>query len=334
MIGVGLLPAFRAWRWLSAELPMTSFNSAMRLVFFARIGLSFVSLRGAASADDNSEALTRVLRLNLASFQQPILTYYSQGEKARGEKIAADIAAMNMFFEKQLGIQAKVRLAVLNSNDWQRTEFNSPYGMPHVDGAEPVVFMPAQGGIVFDVFMAGRKDIPAEQLTTFLKRHNTTFEAIAEKQVERIAFHELGHVLTKTYGIDPRSRWFSEFLATYFGIAFTEQAADWKDLREFPTSIPPKRPKHTTLTDFERLYDRVDDYVWYQIMFGVRAAEVHSTMGLSFLKSVKESFPAKFENSVPAPPLSPEAALARLEKIEPGFQKWAEVFQESRANAK
>jgi hypothetical protein len=313
---------------------MTSFNAAKRLVFFLRMGISFALLTATGYASDNSEAVPRVLRLGLATFQQPMLTYYSEGAKARGEKIAADIAAMNMFFEKHLGIQPAVRLAVLNSNDWQRAESRWPYGMPHVDGAEPVVFMPAHGGMIFDGIMAGRKDIPVDQLTTFLKRHNTTFEAIAEKQVEWIGFHELGHVLTKTYGIDPRCRWLSEFLATYFGIAFTEQAADWKDIQEFPVSLRAKRPRNTTLADFERLYDKVDDYTWYQTVFVIRAAEVHSTMGLAFLTSVKQDFPAKSGSSVPDTPLSPEEVLSRLERIAPGFQKWAEVFQESNSSAK
>ena len=185
---------------------MKSIHPTTRILFVARIALTFVFAKVAAFAADSPGDLQRIQALGLASFQKPIVTYYSDGAKDRAEKIAADVAAMNDFYEKHLGIRAAVTLMVVNSNDWQRAQLSGPYGRPYSDtDAKPqFLVMPSQGGYVFEDIVANKKALPAEQLAAFQKQHKMTFEAIAEKQVEAIGFHELGHVLIKEYGIDER----------------------------------------------------------------------------------------------------------------------------------
>ncbi|NLH73568.1 MAG: hypothetical protein GX456_10990 [Verrucomicrobia bacterium] len=289
-------------------------------------------------ADDEEDKIAqRLPELGLSSFAEPIFTYYSDGARAHAMRIATNMARMRDYYQKRLGIQTRVALAVLNSNDWSRLDASvAPYGMSFIRGTPPTVFMPAQGGMIFDGIVKGLKSFTPEQ-QAFLRERRMTFEAIAEIWADRIAaFHELGHIVLNDYGIDPRCLWLHEFLATYFGEEFTaNEQGDWTITREFPkkppSSSPPKRPKHTTLADFEKLYSRVDDYGWYQAQFLTQAQEVQSKLGLKFLKEVKRLFPANSENSAAeGTPLTPEESLTRLEDISPGFKKWAEVFRENK----
>jgi hypothetical protein len=286
----------------------------------------------ASNAQEEQDPFKRLQKLGLPAFEKPMPTYYSVGEKSRAEKLALDITAMNGFYQTNLGVRPQVSLAVLNSNDWKQVNPVMPYGMPYNAGA--MVVMPAQGGMVFDTIMQAKSAVPADTLER-IKQNNTTFEAIAEKQVEWIGFHELGHSMVRAYNIDPGCRWLDEFLATYCGIAFVSQAgAEWRVV-DLLKGSPPKRPKHTTLADFEELYDKVDDYVWYQTMFAARAKEGCSQMGVEFLKDVKREFPADSTHAAgERSKVAPGEALLRLDKIAPGFVKWADVFQKDGKEAK
>ena len=91
------------------------------------------------------------------------------------------------------------------------------------------------------------------------------------------------------------------------------------------------RPKNASLDDFERLYVNVDDYGWYQGMFEMRTQEMMAQTGVKFLRDLKRKFPqtssaARYENP-PASRLKPAELLEQLEKIAPGFQRWAEGFR-------
>jgi hypothetical protein len=292
-----------------------------------------------SDAQEEKEPLKRLQKLGLPGFEKPVPTYYSEGAKSRAEKLAVDITAMNGFYQTNLGVQPRVSLAVLSSNDWMQVNPDMPYGMPYNAGA--LVAMPAQGGMVFDSFMRGKASIPADILEK-IRLNNTTFEAIAEKEVEWIGFHELGHAIVRAYNIDPRCYWLNELLANYCAIAFVSQAGnEWKilDLIEAPpppkATPQPKRPKNTTLADFEEPYLKVDDYLWYQGMFCERAKAVCDQRGVGFLKDVKREFPADSTHaSGEQSKIAPGEALLRLDKIAPGFVKWAEVFQEDAKEAK
>ncbi len=280
--------------------------------------------------------LQRVIELGLPSLTNPISAYYSDGARARAEQLQTDIRHMNVFFHESLGIQADVTLAMLNSNDWKRV-YQDPYGLPGVAGKPPVIFMPAQsGGFAFHLAMARKEAIPAEVLQGYLEANHRTFEAVADDFVDIIGFHELGHVLCDAYGIRPGRHWLNEFVASYFAYAFlSERKPESKrvfDLLGRPSQV---RPKNTTLADFERLYDRVDDYGWYQGMFESRIRELYPKMGLQFLKELKRQFPratgsAKDAAAVEAvdKPIAHAQALEKLEVIAPGFQAWAKGFQQ------
>jgi hypothetical protein len=274
--------------------------------------------------------LPRVAKLGLPKLTGPIPGYYGDGARARAEQLQADIREMNEFFEASLGVRAEVTLAVLNSNDWKRVD-PIPYGFPNVLGTPPVIFMPAHsGGAAFQMMTARKEAIPVEVLRYYLENSHGTFEAAADDFVDFIAFHELGHVLCDAYGIDPGCHWLSEFVASYFAYTFiAERRPETKPVVALLGRPSKERPKHTTLADFESLYNRVNDYGWYQGMFEIRVLELYPQMGIQFLEDLKRQFPRTAGSEITGKKIAPEVALEKVEAIAPGFQAWARGFRDS-----
>ena len=282
------------------------------------------------------EFLPRVLKLNLSNLSSPVPTYYDYGVRNRAERLQTDIRDMNSFFREQLGVQAAVTLAVLNSNQWTRVN-PVPFGLPGILGEPPVIFIPAHsGGWAFRQMLARKEAIPIELLQDYLRSRKSTFEAAADDFVDFIALHELGHALLIHYGIDPGCNWLNEFLASYFGYAFiAERRPERKPVIALFGRPSQARPKHTTLEDLERLYFLVDDYGWYQGMFERRIQEMYPQAGLQFIKDIKSLLPrtTNIPDGVSIPDaivnrIKPEMALKKLEAIAPGFQEWAKGFQQ------
>ena len=78
------------------------------------------------------------------------------------------------------------------------------------------------------------------------------------------------------------------------------------------------------MEDFEKYYSGVgpDNYGWYQANFESKANDLFEERGFSFIRDLKENFPAG-EGKLPN-----EVIINRLEKIAPGFKEWAKVFKE------
>jgi len=270
-----------------------------------------------------ADVVQSVAELGLPKLADPIPAYYSDGAMTRAGRLQVDIRQMNAFFQESLGIQVDVTLAVLNSNHWMRVH-EPPYGLPGIAGKPPVIFMPAHsGGFAFGLVMARKDAIPADALQRHLETNHTTIEAAADDFVDIVGFHELGHALCRAYGIRPGHRWLNEFVASYFAYAFvSERKPESKRVFDLLGRPSKRRPKNTTLADFERLYDRVDDYGWYQGMFESHIKELYPKLGIQFLKELKRQFPADGAG-VPK-----DQVLEKLETIAPGFQAWAIGFQE------
>lgn len=283
-----------------------------------------------ARAAEQISRLDMLSKLGLQKLDGQIAAYYSDGAKTRAQKIQSAIVDMMAFYKKELGIQAPVTLAILNSDHWVKVS-DAPYGLPNVGGAPPVICQPAtSGGLAFQLVL-GRKDaIPTDLLRVYLETNHTTFEVAVDEFVDIIGYHELGHILCSAYGIDPKCHWLSEYVASYFAYAYiAERRPESKkafDLLGRPSKV---RPKNTTLAELEQLYDRVDDYGWYQGMFESHIQELYPKMGLQFLKELRRRFPAAgAAKEITTPnPVSPEQVLAELEKFTPGFESWAKGFQ-------
>lgn len=125
--------------------------------------------------------------------------------------------------------------------------------------------------------------------------------------------------------------WLNEFLANYWSYAYiSERQSDWKGVFDLLGRPSRMRPKNTSFEDFERLYNEVDDYGWYQGMFEARVREICPQLGLKFLGDLKQRFPRTAGTTWNEEPLAtrmkPAELLEQLETIAPGFQKWGQEF--------
>jgi hypothetical protein len=277
--------------------------------------------------------------LDLPSLSGTVSAYYSAPHREHAEKLQAAIEDMNDYYQGRLGVQTSVSMALLDAKDWKRVTGHD-YFLPYAGGEPPVIIMSATSdNPVFALIESRKEAIPPEQLQEYLRDHDTTFPPVAAVYADLIGFHELGHHLSDRFGIDLKNHWMSEFVATYWSYGYiSERRPEWKSVFDLLARPSKVRPRNTSLEDFERLYSRVDDYGWYQGMFEQRARETYLRLGLKFLRGLKEAFPRSPEQRASeeepfATRMKPAELLGRLDRIAPGFQKWAEEFNSERPPA-
>ena len=283
--------------------------------------------------------VARMKELDLSSLSGAVATYYSAPHRQHAEELQAAIADMKDYYHGRLGVETSVSLALLDAKDWKRVTGHD-YSLPFAGGEPPVIIMPATSdNPVFSLIEARKEAIPPEQLQAYLGDHHTTFAAIAAVCGDLIGFHELGHHLSERFGIDLQNHWMSEFVATYWSYEYIfDRRPEWKGVFDLIARPSKVRPRNTSLEDFERLYTRVDDYGWYQGMFEQGVREMYPRLGSKFLRDLKEAFPrspgqrASEEERV-ATRVKPAELIRRLDRIAPGFRKWAEEFNSERRTA-
>src|SRR5262245_44529789 len=208
-----------------------------------------------------------------------------------------------------------------------KTQSGNTYSLPFV--RNNIAFLPATNdGVITAGVIALKPNVSATTLK-IIKQSGYDFERGAMKLTDLIALHELGHVYTSAYGIKPPTRWFPEFLASYFAYAFLKEKhpklADLFQAMATGGYIEGlKNPEHTSLEDFERIFVGVgvDNFAWYQRKFLQKAAQIYDAKKLTFLADVKRAFPLDEKGAV-----TPEVALERLEKISPGITAWAKSLK-------
>jgi len=167
--------------------------------------------------------LAAVRELGIPSFKGKVTVYYSAGYEQRARELCVLVEEAQQFYEDHLQIKAEFTVAVLSRAGWERVAPEMPYGLPSVSADPQVVLLPATpDGVVVEGALALRGKAAAATLAK-IEQAGFTFEEGAEKLIDLIGLHELGHVLTLAYGIRPPSRWSNEFLASYFGYAFLRE---------------------------------------------------------------------------------------------------------------
>ncbi len=164
-------------------------------------------------------------------------------------------------------------------------------------------------------------------LAAALKATGLSFEEGMRLASDEAMYQELGHVYAFAYGTQPSPRWLAEFLADFLYVAFDAECPRPGDPgRAFfaahvdytlRTHTPKQRVALDAIGGARQGAGVGDDYGWYQLQFKKRAEEVYKVQGLAFLDRVREAFPPTDKR------LTLEETLARLEKISPGFVKWA-----------
>lgn len=273
--------------------------------------------------------LQAVRELGAASLPGKFTCYYSAGYEERAKELSKQIESAQRFYEDMLEIKAEFALAVLDRRDWERVAPEMPFGLPSVSPDPPVILLPATvDGVVVEGAKALRERASAATLAK-IEAAGFDFDSGAEKLIDLIALHELGHVLTLAYGIRPPDHWSNEFLASYFAYAYLQLedprlATLFVAITHDLECRDGTRPKHTSLEDFDRLYSQVGpaNYGWYQGEFLGRVEQVYQARKLGFLESVRSAYPKAKDKGDP-----PRAFLERLERICPGFVEWGEKLR-------
>lgn len=258
--------------------------------------------------------LKKIEGLNLKNDKGTINIYYSDGYSPKANRIKEVLLNSKKYFEKEFDIKNSFALAVLEKNQWNKVT-NIPYGLPFVSGPPYIVCLPA----TTEHELAGviRKAISSDNMGKSL---SDSEEELIDQFITFIGFHELGHIYSKELGIKYNYKWVYEFIATYLAYLYLDNhqpefAESWfKISNKLFSKI---QPKYTSLSDFEKLYVKVgvENYAWYQVVFLLRVKEVIEEADAKFVNHLLEA-ELKGENE--------NLGLDRMEKVHPGFYRWAE----------
>ncbi len=274
-----------------------------------------------------TDLLNRLRSLGLPSSTDRLTVYYDRGHQAKAIRLRTLIQDALRFFADSLGVAPELTVAVLERPTWERLITAQPYGIPGVDGTPPVAFLPAtDDNLAADDALSLEAGV-SDTARRLVAAAGHSWPSASRRYVDVVGLHELGHAFAKAAGIQVRSLWFNEWLATYFCYTYLRAArpADarlWEGvLQGYRDAV---KPEHRTLEAFDQLYFRVgaQNYVWYQARFQQQVARVHDAHGLAFLRSLQRAFPAGA-----APVASRDALMRRLDALSPGFSTWAATMR-------
>lgn len=290
--------------------------------------LVFLSLITGSVAQQQFNPLEALQKLSLPSQSGAVPVYYSACCKGRAIEVQSTLADCVNFYKEKLGIDQTLVAAVLDENDWNRVveerpnHKGPPYGMTHWAGPPYVAFTPADDGGIITRGLLADKDHETTQTRALLSSAHLSFDEAARKFIIHPTLLEVGHRLIHSYGIeapdDANAAWMIEFLSTYFAYSYEKsRRPDIAVIVEAVTKMSSRPMKYTAVEDFPKSSRDASNFTWYHHQFESRVVDVYAKQGLDFLIKVKESFPAGSKD------LTDAEALSRLERISPGFQKWA-----------
>jgi hypothetical protein len=203
-----------------------------------------------------------------------------------------------------------------------------PYGIPWASSSPYVAVLPAdlERSVIVLAFSNVREKASAGTLRA-MEDAGLSLALAPYRLNDLIGYHEVGHVVIDAHGLTQTQHWLNEMLATFAAYAFMrerhpELARAWDALMRF--NVEAYRPEFRSLDVFEKRYDEIpqETYGWFQGMFHTRLAEVYENRGLEFLKDLRGAGVVAGAKHDTASEL-----IARLEKIIPGFQRWATLVE-------
>jgi hypothetical protein len=278
------------------------------------------------SESQKSNRMDGIESLDLESIPGSMPTFYSPHARQRAkylqDLLGGEIAYYAQVFQVPL---TPITLAVLNPQQWPTVAGREPYGMPSVDGTRPAVFvMPVSWDPVTWMVVPKREEVPPTMLRKALA-NGKKWGQVKFEGCDGIGAHEIGHSIVRQLGIEPQTKWFNEFLASYVGYAYLKAKAPAQALSNeiFWTAGLAESPHpFTKLDDFESKYDQLQqeypgNYGWYQLALDQRVIEIYAQNGVEYLREVRKAFPAG------AAKLDTAQLISKLESISPGWTAWA-----------
>lgn len=278
-----------------------------------------------ASAGPESSRLEAIQSLGLASLPGSMPTFYSPQSEVRARYLQALLGGEIDYYSNQFQVRfAPVTMAVLNTRQWSKVAGGDPYGMPSVGDTNPYVFvMPASWSQVTWMPFPKRAAVPPVILRQALAK-GKTWDEVKFEGCDGIGTHEIGHTIIDQLGIDPKTHWFNEFLASYVGYAYLKAKHPPEALASeiFWTQGLDVSHPFTKLSDFESKYEELEqkypaNYGWYQLALDQRVMEIYRVSGVQFLRSIRSAFPKLGSR------LDSNQVLEKLEALTPGWKSWS-----------
>jgi hypothetical protein len=231
---------------------------------------------------------------------------------------------------------------VLDSTDWRRLveavdacdgceRINRSYGQQMNWSSPPTIFVPATDTeAAAGVRQGGGRELPPLPADVSGELARAGFEDLGMGDLpafaqDAVSLHEIGHLLTRAFGIATPTLWLDEFLANYWWLAYwREDLPAFTQMRIRMMAAAPAAPSGTrpSLQDFERGEPGGwQNYVWYQGRIGGRVDAVLDQRGIAFLTDVRGVLPRDR-----AGPLGTEEVVERLETISTGWREWIASF--------
>ena len=221
--------------------------------------------------------------------------YYSEGAKARAERIHDLVKNAENYFQLFLGVKSDFSVWVLSPADWKtKADPLLIYGMPHFDDKDKII-VAAEDNLFWK-----RNTPPIDRLSA--ARGKQMLEIYGNPPSLMSAFdllsvHELGHVLQKEAGMLKQRRWLNELFCNI--LLHTYLAENKPELLPHLTTFtesnieafPAERLKYKALKDFDPNYVELgskypDNYGWYQCQFHVKAGEIYDLGGEQVVKKL------------------------------------------------
>jgi len=221
------------------------------LLYSAAIGSSAFAQQAREKSKEYIDST--LLSENLVSLKGKPHTLYSVGYDIRANTLQKLFHDCINYYE---GIFPEKKFAahifILNKKDWERPNFEEPYGMPFYDPDYDILVIAAEKDALAK--LSGLKDIK--------KTSDSVLTGLDYQPL-----HELGHYFFFTLNKINKEKWFNEVLATYFLICYLKERNLEPNLEdELKADYP---VEHRTLEDFQKFYLQVgpQNYHWYQSKF-------------------------------------------------------------------
>ena len=280
----------------------------------------------APSTDFGADRAQHIHALHNPCLQGPIVTCYTPGYRARAVFLQRFLTGELAFVRQRFNVSVPLTLTVLDEHQWPLAEHQLPYSMPSVHGDPPIALVAANWAAAKDFFPKAEEMDAA--ILREVARHGLTWDRANAQAGDLLSGHELGHAVIDAYGIVAGSHWLDEFLASYVWYAYISERRPeqlWLfDVIQAGNQL--ERPQRfVTLDELDKNYKAIvksdpqtNNYGWYQGQLIERVRQLYRVRGLVFLKEIRAAFPPS-----EVPSLGSDAALRRVEQIDPSFTGWA-----------
>lgn len=222
-----------------------------------------------------------------------IKAYYSPGNEQRARIIVDRCERTIKYVKKLVGFTPKVSLFILNPEHWKKYATFPVYGMPHYPDSERLVIA-SEDNEFWKSFIPPLDKLPVDLVSKIRMAYTIADGTLSMMPFfDLLALHELGHAFHEQGGLTMHRLWMQELfcnimLHTYIAENEPESLAALEVFPEMVVSSGTSNYEFTTLTDFEKRYDKMDpqNYGWYQCRLHVASKDIYNDGGTKTFKKL------------------------------------------------